>query len=106
MFERLCDNHSIIICRTFSSSRTEILSPVNTNSPPHPQPRALALLLSAPVAFPTLGTPYQGNPTVLVHWCLDSSKMSGHGTQGLGGVLDLRVGIRFQFIRIKSPFFS
>lgn len=41
-----------------------------------------------------------------VPWCLDSSKMAGHGRGGLGGVLDLRVGVRFKFIRIKSPFFT
>ena len=48
------------ISRSLSSSQTEILHPLNTNSPspPHPTPQCVMLSnpLSAPMNLPVLGT--------------------------------------------------
>lgn len=99
MFGTSRNNHSVIIRRPFPSSQTEV------PSPPSPSPGTCPSA-SCLCAVSALGASCPWSPTMPVPWCLDSSKMAGHGRGGLGGVLDLRVGVRFKFIRIKSPFFT
>ena len=61
----------LFITRTFSSSQTEALYPLKTNSPsPLPSFPGNLYLLSISVNLPILGTAYKWNHIIFVHLCL------------------------------------
>ena len=68
-FTLSCSRHLRHI-QNFSSSQTETLPPLNTESPSPPPALATSILLSVSVTVTTPGTSYEWNHAALVLWCL------------------------------------